>query len=100
MENRSVCGKNVTEDGWHSLSCLNLNALIKQSLLSTHNLSVLEPRHLHRTDQKRPDSLTIVPWADGKQLKCDVTIVDSLAASRISISSVCERGTAAAKAVD
>ena len=74
---KCVCGKDVTEDGWHGLSCLksagrfsrhsNLNALIKQSLSSTHIPSVLEPRHLYRTDQKRPDGLTLVPWAVGKQ---------------------------------
>ena len=39
----------------------------------------LEPRHLYRTDQKRPDGLTLVPWADGKQLLWDVTVVDSFA---------------------
>ena len=47
-----VCGKNVTEEGWHGFSCLksagrfsrhsNLNAFIKQSLSSTHIPSVLE----------------------------------------------------------
>ena len=70
-----ICGKDVTEDGWHGFSCLksavgfsrysNLNALIKQNLYSTHILSVLEPRHLYRTNQKRPDALTLVPWAVG-----------------------------------
>ena len=60
-----VCGKDVTEDGWHGLSCLksagrfsghsNVNALIKHTLSTTHISSVLEPRHLYRTDQKRPD---------------------------------------------
>ena len=78
---------------WHGLSCLksagrfsrhsNLNALIKQSLSSTHIPSVLEPRHLYRTDQKRPDGLTLVPCVDGKQLLWDVTVVDSLAPCRI-----------------
>ena len=67
--------KNVAEDGWHGLSChksagrfsghSNLNALIKQSLSSTRIPSGLEPRHLYRTDQKRPDGLTLVPWAVG-----------------------------------
>ena len=98
----------VTEDGWHALSCLksagrfsrhsNLNALIKQSLSSTHIQSVLEPRHLYRTDQKRPDCLTLVPWADGKQLLWNVTVVDSLAPCRINAGSVCNPGTAAAEA--
>ena len=78
-------GKGVTEDGWRGLSCLksagrfsrhsNLNALIKQSLSSAHIPSVLEPRHLYKTDQKRPDGFTLVPWAVGKQLLWDVTVV-------------------------
>ena len=99
--------KDVTEDGWHGLSCLksagrsckhsNLNALIKQSLSSTQILSVLEQRHLYRTDQKRPDGLTLVSWAVGKQLLWDVTIVDSLAPCRINARSVCNPGTAAAE---
>ena len=92
-----------TEDGWHGLSCLksaggfsrhsNLNALIKQSLSSTHIPSVLEPRHLYRTDQKRADG-----WADGKQLLWDVTVVDSLSPCMIIAGSVCNPGTAAAEA--
>ena len=66
---KCVGGKDVTEDGWHGLSCLksagrfsrhsNLNALIKQSLSSAHIPSVLEPRHLYRTDQKRPAGISI-----------------------------------------
>ena len=49
---KCVCGKDVTKDRWHGLSCLkkagrfsrhsNLNALIKQSLSSTQMPSVLE----------------------------------------------------------
>ena len=82
-----VRGKDVIEDGWHGLSCLknagrfsrhsNLNALLKQSLSSTHLLPILEPRHLYRTDQKRPDGLTLVSWAVGKQLLWDVTDLSS-----------------------
>ena len=71
---------------------------MKQSLSSTHIPSVLEPRHLYRTDQKRPDGLTLVPWADGKQLLWDVTVVDSLAPCRINAGSICNPGTAAAEA--
>ena len=57
---KCVCGNDVNEDGWHGLSCLkiagrfsshsNLNALIKQSVSSTHIPSVLGPRHLYRTN--------------------------------------------------
>ena len=104
---KCVCGKDVTEDGWHGLFCLksagrfsrhsNMNALIKQSLSSTHIPSVLQPRHLDRTDQKQPDGLTLPPWAVGKQLLWDVTVVDSLAPCRINAWSVCNPGTAAAE---
>ena len=105
---KCVCGEDVSEDGWHGLSYLksawsfsrhsNLNALIKQGLSSTPIPSVLEPQRLYRTDQKRPDGLTLVPWADGKQLLWDVTVVDSLAPCRINAGSVCNPGTAAAEA--
>ena len=100
-----VCGKDVTMDSWHGISGLksagrfsrhsNLNAIIKQSLSSNHIPSVLEPRHLYRTNQKRLDGLTLVPWAVGKQLLWDVTVVDSLAPCRINAGSVCNTGTAA-----
>ena len=103
-----MCGKDVTDNGLHGLSCIksagrfsrhsNLNALIKQSLSSTHIPSVLEPRHLYRTDQKRPDGLTLVPRADGKQLLWEVLVVDSLAPCWINAGSVCKPGTAAAEA--
>ena len=100
--------KDVTEVSLHSLSCLksagrfsrhsNLIALIKQNLSSTHIQSILEPRHLYRTDQKRPDSLTLVQLAVGKQLLWYVTVVDSLAPCRINAASVCNPGAAAAGA--
>ena len=65
-----MCGKDVTEDGWHGT----------------------------RPDAKRPDGLTLVPWAVGKQLLLDVTVVDSLAPCRIEAVSVCNPGKAAAEA--
>ena len=103
-----MCGEEVTEDGWHGISKLkstgrfskhsNLKALIKQSLSSSHIPSFLEPRHLYRTDQKRPDVLTLVPWAVVKQLLWDVMVVDSLVPCRINAGSVYNPGTAAAEA--
>ena len=55
---------------------------------------MLEPRNHYGTDQKRPDGLTLVPWAVGQLLLWDVTVVDSLAPSRISAGSVCNPGKA------
>ena len=34
-----------------------------------------------RTDGKRPDGLTLIPWPEGCCLSWDVTIVDTLAVS-------------------
>ena len=81
-KHRCVGGKDdVTEDGWHGLSYVksagrlsrrsNLKALMKQYLASTHFSFVLETRQLHRTDQKRPDNLTLVTLAVGMQLLWD-----------------------------
>ena len=75
-----------------------MNALKKQSLSSSHTPSVSEPRHLYRTDQKRPDGLTLVPCAVGKKLLWDVMVVDSLAPCRINAGSFCNPGTAASEA--
>ena len=82
------CRKDVTKDGWQCLSCLksagrisrhsDLNAFIKQSLSSTHLPSVLKPRNLYRTDQKRPDGMTLVPWAVGKSLRVVLSHRDHL----------------------
>ena len=60
--------------------------------------SVLEPRHLHRKNQKRPDVLTLVAWAVCMQLLWDVTVVNSLAPCSVNAGSACNPGTTAAEA--
>ena len=72
------CGKRVERDGLHGLSCTKsagrfsshatLNSLIKQTLVSLDLHSMLETRGLYRTDGKRPDSVTMIPWEMGEQL--------------------------------
>ena len=59
-----------------------LNSLIKQTLGSLDLLLMLKPRGLYRTDGKRPDGVTMIPWKMGKQLVLDVTVVDALAPCR------------------
>ena len=56
---------------------------------------MLEPRGLYRTDGKRPDGVTMIPWEMGKQLVWDVTFVDALASSRLNQGSLCNPGTTA-----
>ena len=62
----------VERDGLHGLSCTKsasrfsrhatLNSLMKQTLGSLDSPSVLEPRGLYRTEGKRPDGVTMIPW--------------------------------------
>ena len=60
---------------------------------------MLKPRGLYRTDGKRPDGLTMIPWERGKQLVWDVTVVDVLAPSRLNQVSLCNPGTTATEDV-
>ena len=45
-----------------------------------------------------PPTPPMIPWEVGKQLVCDVTVVDALAPSRLNQGSLCNPGTAAAEA--
>jgi hypothetical protein len=44
---------------------------------------MLEPHSLCRDDGKRPDGLTVMPWANGRCLVWDFTCPDTLAASHL-----------------
>ena len=59
---------------------------------------MLEPRGLYRTDGKRPDGVTMIPWEMGKQLVLDVTVVNALAPSRLNQGFLCNPGTTANEA--
>ncbi|XP_063394325.1 uncharacterized protein LOC134679354 [Cydia fagiglandana] len=89
-----ICGSMVGADGHHALSCRRcagrhprhhaLNDTIQRALRSAGVPSVLEPPGLSRTDGKRPDGLTLVPWERGRCLVWDATCVSTFAASHIS----------------
>ena len=53
---------------------------------------------MYRTDGKRSDDVTMIPWEMGKQLVWDVTVVDALAPSRLNQGSLCNPGTTATEA--
>ncbi|CAH2229093.1 jg2538 [Pararge aegeria aegeria] len=50
-------------------------------------LPVLEPIGLARSDCKRPDGMTLIPWRLGRSLLWDATCVDTLAALHIQATS-------------
>jgi hypothetical protein len=52
-----------------------------------------------RTDGKRPDGLTLIPWQGGKCLTWDVTVVDTLAKSHLPTSAQAQGGVAEAAAL-
>ena len=65
-----------------------LNDIIFHALVKAGVPSTKEPAGLSRTDGKRPDGLTLVPWLAGKNAVWDVTVSDTLASSYLSATSV------------
>ena len=72
------CGEDVNILGTHGLSCrfskgrhsrqASFNDIIKRSLESAKIPCHLEPTGLFRSDGKRPDGASIVPWRVGRCL--------------------------------
>ena len=98
------CGTFVNSHGTHGLSCkrgsskltrhATINNLIHRALVRARIPSTMEPTGLSRSDGKRPDGLTLVPWSAGKSIIWDVTVVDTLAASYITTTSKTAGGAA------
>ena len=63
-------------------------------VLAGEKIIIKEPVGLSRSDGKRPDGATMIPWTRGKPLTWDVTIPDTFANSYIGETST--RATAAA----
>ena len=87
------CGTNVEALGVHGLSCrfskgrhsrhATFNDILKRTLESAKILWHLEPSGLFRSDGKRPDGASIVPWKRGRVLIWDATCPDTLASSHL-----------------
>jgi hypothetical protein len=92
------CGAAVDCRGTHGLSCKKatgktarhayINNIIHRALVRAGVSCVIEPAGMSRSDGKRPDGLTLVPWQAGKNVVWDVTVADTLAASYLSSTSV------------
>lgn len=88
------CGAMVDVRGAHALSCRrssgkfmrhnSINDLIHRSLTRAGIPATKEPHGLLRTDGKRPDGLSLIPWREGRCLVWDVTVADTTAASYLS----------------
>ena len=62
-----------------------VNDLIRRSLSSAGVPSRLEPSSLNRSDGKRPDGLSMIPWKDGRCMIWDFTCPDTLAKSHLDL---------------
>lgn len=101
------CGSEVDAQGLHGLSCRksagrtsrhhHINDLIWRALIKAGVPSVKEPSGLLRSDGKRPDGLTQIPYSSGMCLTWDVTVTDTLAPSNLNLS-VLSAGEAAENA--
>lgn len=102
-----LCGVQVDARGTHGLACTRsagrhprhsqLNEVVWRALQRAQIPAMKEPSGLSRTDGKRPDGVTMIPWMRGRCLKWDVTSPDTLAPSHIT-ESARKAGSAAAKA--
>ena len=91
IPHRCPCGELVDANGSHSLSCRkafgrmvrhqNLNEIIYRAFVSANIPVTKEPSGLSRSDGKRPDGLSLIPWQAGKSVTWDVTVTHSLADS-------------------
>ena len=86
-----ICGLVVDVRGSHALSCKHtsgcltrhnhLNNIVLSSLTRAKIPATREPAGLLRSDGKRPNGLTLIPWCKGRCLVWDVTAADTTAAS-------------------
>src|SRR6218665_4109688 len=71
--------------------------IIWRSLQSEDVPSMKEPSGLLRTDGKRPDGATLIPWSAGRYMAWDATAVHTCAASYLSQTAI-SAGSAAEQA--
>ena len=99
-----VCGAQSDSQGNHALSCNHtksrharhhqLNDILSRALNSAMMPNRLEPTGLARTDNRRPDGVTLVPWIRGRLLAWDASCIHRLALTWVGPSSF--EGTPAA----
>lgn len=105
---KCICGEQANTDGRHSLSCTKsqgrfprhteMNDITARPFRSINIPAKLEPTGLYRDDGKRPDGMTLIPWARGQSLVWDATCVETFANSYLKQTST-RAGSAADQAV-
>ena len=85
----------MDELGTHGLSChcsegrlprhAAVNDIICQVLISAGVPSRLEPAGLCRSNDKRPNGISTIPWSNGKILLWDATCPDTYAPSHLEV---------------
>ena len=101
------CGALVDHLGTHGLSCRQsegrhyrhaaINNIVYRAMSAAKIPSRLEPSGLSRSDGKRPNGVSVVPWRNGKLLIWDATSPDTFAPSYSSLASA-DAGLVAARA--
>jgi len=91
VSHKCPCGSLVDASGSHSFSCRlafdrmarhhTLNDLVYRAMVGANIPVTKEPVGLSRTDGKRPDGLTLIPWQSGRALVWDVTVTHTLSDS-------------------
>jgi len=92
------CGAIVDARGLHGLSCRRsagrqqrhslLNDIAFKSFRRAQVQSHKEPLGLLRSEGKRPDGVTLIPWSSERCLTWDVTVPDTFAASYLPATSL------------
>ena len=87
------CGSTIDARGLHALSCKKvpgkhqrhnmINDVLWRSLNRASVPSMKEPSGLSRSDGKRPDGVTVIPWSRGRCLIWDVTVPDTFSQSYV-----------------
>ena len=75
------CRKSVGRHPRHSA----INDLVKRSLGSAKITAHLEPVGISRSDAKRPDGATVLPWRSGRILVWNATCPDTFAPSHLDL---------------
>src|SRR6218665_967372 len=91
VQHECPCGTLVTADGSHGPSCCRghgrtarhalINDITWRGLIKAGFPATREPVGLVRSDGKRPDGITLIPWEGGRFLAWDATVNDTLALS-------------------